>query len=549
MKTKTLLIATAMFLALSAVAFSQAAKFDTSSTPITTVIATGNAEPVGDITFVQTDGTTVSGPTGTITIQYGGNNVNITTPFAQIVINCTGNFAGANCPTVLSTSIYSPGQLVLSIPGGVAVSTPASTFTVSGVRVQISGTGLSSLDASISATGNTITTGQTAPRVINGIKDGILAGSVASYDYTATPAAPITPDLSKATTGNPLINAVTGMFTVNNVPNAGPRNTIIKVGEGFLGAWSKDVGIRITVSAVPPKGVTFTFPLNANSYDTSTTANTAVNSWVRGGSTSSTAQTAAGVISSSSTASGALSMYYYVATDIGSAVQETLEIPVAIAVDTTSASFPLASTTFTYTVSLAPVLAAYDKGVPINNKPRFTALENGPATLVQVAGSSTLMLIPYAYASKTALDFNTAMAIANTTEDPGLSVLGFTGAVPQAGPVTFYLFPSNITTPALPMFTYKTIAGSPGTGLDTSGNVPSGGTYSVFLNQIFPVATPPTGSTATLGDFFQGYILIQTGFTNGHGMYVISNFTTLTTFSGSMYVLSNRASFPEAVTF
>lgn len=544
MKTKTLLIATAMFLALSAVAFSQAAKFDTSSTPITTVIATGNAEPVGDITFVQTDGTSVA---GTITIQYGGNNVNITTPFSSIVINCTGNFAAA-CPTVLTTSIYSPGQLVLGIPGGVVTSTPASTFTVSGVRVQISGTGLTSLDASISATGNTITTGQTAPRVINGIKDGILAGSVASYDYTATPGAPI-PDLSKGTLGTPIINAVNGSFIVNSAPNPGPRNTVIKVAEGFLGAWSKDVGIRITVSAVPPKGVTFTFPLNANSYDASTTANTAYNSWVRGGSTSSTAQTAAGVISSSSTGSGALSMYYYVATDIGNAVLETLEIPVEIKVDTTTASFPLSSTTFSYTITLAPVLAAYSSGVPINNKPRFTVLDNGPANLVQIAGSSTLMLIPYAYASKTALDFNTAMAIANTTEDPGISVLGLTGAIPQSGPVTFYLFPSNISTTPLPMFTYKTTAGSPGTGLDASGNVPSGGTYSVFLNQIFPEATPPTGSTATLGDFFQGYILIQTGFTNGHGMYVISNFTTLTTFSGSMYVLSNRTAFPEAVTF
>jgi len=547
MKTKTLLIAAAMFLALSAVAFSQAAWFSTSSTPITTVIATGNAELVGDITFKQTDGTTVSGPTGTITIQYGGNNVNITTPLSSIVINCSGNFVGANCPTVVSTSLYTPGTLVLSIPGGVGTTTPNSTFTVSGVRVQIYGTGLTSLKANISATGNQINTGETQPDVVWGIKDGLNPTSVASYDYNGTPAVPIAGDITKATTGNPMINGVSGNFIVNNVQTAGPRNVVIKVGEGFLGAWSKDVGVRVTVSAVPPKGVTFTFPLNASSYDTSTTNNTAVNSWVRGGSTTSTAQTAAGVISSSSTASGALSMYYYVATDIGSAIVETLEIPVTIAVDTTSASFPLPQTTFTYTISLAPVLAAYNSsGVPYNNKPRFNALEVGPANLVSIAGSATTMLIPYAYASKTALDFNTALAIGNTTEDPGLSVMGFTGAISQSGPITFYFFPMDTT---LPMFMYKTTAGSPGSGLDASGNLPSGGTYAVFVNQLFPLATPPSGSTATLGSYFQGYIIIQTGFTNGHGMYVISNFTTLTTFSGSMYVLSNRTSFPEAITF
>lgn len=122
MKTKTLLIAAVMFFALSAVAFSQAAVYSVSSTPITTVIATGNAEPAGDITFTQTGGTSVL---GTISLQYGGNNVNITNPFANITITCTGGYA-ASCPTVNNTPIsqYSPGLLVISIPAGVAPSIP-----------------------------------------------------------------------------------------------------------------------------------------------------------------------------------------------------------------------------------------------------------------------------------------------------------------------------------------------------------------------------------------------------------------------------------------
>jgi len=538
MKTRTLLIAAVMFIGLSAVAFSQAAVYAVSSTPITTVIATGNAEPVGDITFTQTGGTTVTGPQGTITIQYGGNNVNITSVFAQALIgNCTGGYLG-NCPQVLiSSSIYSPGLLVISIPAGVT----NGTFTVTGVRVQINGAGLTSLAANISATGNQIAAGSTTVTVINSTTGaGIAPASVASYNTTTIPVA----DLTK--TGSPTYNAVTGMPVGSSV-----GTTVIKVGEGFLGAWSKNVGVRITVSATPPKGVSFSFPTTANSYDTSTTANTVVNNWVRGISTSTTGQTSAGSITSSSTSSSSLQMYYYVATDNGSTTVETLEIPVTITVDTTTAVFPLPSTTFTYTVSLAPVQGPYNTsgsnaGNPVGLlAPRFAALEVGPANLMTIQGSSTALLIPYAFSSKTALQFNTAMAIANTTEDPGLSVLGFTGATPNAGPVTFYLFPQDNT---LGMFTYKTVAGSPGTGLDANGNVASGGTYAVFLNQIVPLAKDANGNTYTPTDF-AGYVIIVTGFTNGHGIFVISNFTTLTAQSSLMLVLGSRNTFPEVVTF
>jgi hypothetical protein len=537
MKTRTLLIAAVMFLGLSAVAFSQAAVYAVSSTPITTVIATGNAEPVGDITFTQTGGTTVTGPQGTITIQYGGNNVNITSVFTQAIIgNCTGGYAG-NCPQVLITSsIYSPGLLVISIPAGVTT----GTFTVTGVRVQINGAGLTSLAANISATGNQIAAGSTTVTVINStIGAGIAPASVASYNNNTVPLASLT------TTGNATYNAVTGQLVTGSV-----GTTVIKVGEGFLGAWSKNVGVRITVSATPPKGVTFTFPTTATSYDTSTTANTPINSWVRGISTSTTAQTGTGVISSSSTSSSSLQMYYYVATDIGSTTVETLEIPVAVAVDTATASFPLPSNIFTYTVSLAPVQGPYNtSGSNAGNPsgllaPRFAALEVGPANLATIQGSSTALLIPYAFASKTALQFNTAMAIANTTEDPGTAVLGFTGATPNTGAVTFYLFPQDASGP----FSYKTVAGSPGTGLDSNGNVVSGGTYAVFLNQITPLAKDASGNVYAASDF-AGYVIIVTGFTNGHGIFVISNFTTLTAQSSLMLVLGARNTFPELVTF
>lgn len=564
MKPKTLLIAAAMFLCLSALASAQSI-YSTSSTPITTVIKTGNAELAGSITFTGT-GTSTS---GTISIQYGGTNVNITSTFASIAI-CTNDTLAAGyvaggadgrCPAGTGTatglgvdttaSSYSPGLLVVDIPTGLAPVAPATTYAVTvgalstnGVRVQINGTGLTNLVANISGTGNLIAAGSTSVTVINSTTgDGINPAGVASFNTSGT--APVTlPVTSTTPAGTPLLNSVTGTFTVA----AGQQSTTITIKEGFLSAFTKGVGVRIGVSATPPKGVSFNFPATATSYDSS---GGVVNpNWVRGTNTSQAATGSTTAITSSSTSASSLAVYYYVATDTAADPTniEILEIPVTLASDPTSETFPIPSGTFTYVVSLAPVQGPYNTSGANSGKPdgllvpRFQQLDVGPANLLTIVGSNTTLFIPYAYASTTANDFNTALAITNSTEDVGATILGFTGAVPQAGPVTFYLFPQNTT---LPVFTYKTIAGSPGSGLDASGNVASGGTYSVFLSQIFPLATPPTGSTAVLGNSFTGYMMIVTNFTNAHGIFVISNFTTLTAQSALMQVVSDRSVLPE----
>jgi len=541
MKTKTLLIAAAMVLCFSAASFAQSI-YSTSSTPITTVIASGNAELAGNITFTCASGTSVS---GTISIQYGGSNVNITSPFsgtppgARVTITTVGGGGGA-AGVNLTASQYSPGLLVIDVPAGLVA---PYTITVSNVRVQINGTGLTNLVANLSATGNLIAAGSTSLTVINSTT-GVGIASNASYKEA--------PGTALGTANSvPVISAVTGLIT----PTA--ANTTIVVKEGFLSAFSIGVGVRVTVSATPMKGVSFSFPATASSYDTTGTNNTNLSTWARGVSTSQTATGTAGTISSSSTSSSSLQMYYYVATEgsLSPTTIEQLEIPVTIISNTATETFPLAAGTFTYTVSLAPVAGPYitdsssaDFGTPrgITLVPRFAALESAAANLATITGSSSSLLIPYAYASQTAGDYNTAMAISNTSEDPGTTILGFTGAIPQSGSVTFYLFPQNST---LPMFKYTTAAGSPGAGLDASGNIVAGGTYSVFLNQLLPLATPPTGSTATLGTSFTGYIIVVPNFTNAHGTFVLSNFTNLTMQSGLMLVLSDRSVLPEKLLF
>lgn len=554
MKTKTLLIAAAMLICFSAASFAQST-YNVSSTPYTTVIATGNAEPAGNITFAGT-GTSVA---GTITVQYGGNNTNITTNKSVITVTTAGAVGGAAALNTTATT-YNPGLLVIDIPPGIspAVAGTPYTITLSKVRVQINGTGLTSLVANISATGNLIAAGSTSVTVINSTTGvGIASANTFTAPAAAAPPPPaggsptIPIDFVNTTPSTviPIINQVNGTFTDGF---ASGRTVAIVVKEGFLQAYTQGVGVRITVSSTPPKGVSFVFPATASSFSASgaTTVNA---NWVRGGSTSWVAAGSNMTIDSDSTSGSSLQVYYYVATDTAADPTnvEYLEIPVTINSVPGSETFPLTAKSFTYTVSLAPVRDAYDSsGVPRNvgtpagstsDSPRFAALETAAAPFVNIGGGNTVLFIPYGYASKKAGDFDTAMSVSNTTEDPGQANLGFNGAIMQNGPITFYLFPQNTT---LPMFSYKTGATSPGSGLDTSGNIAAGGTYIVFLSQIFPLATPSTG-TSTIGDTFIGYIMIVTNFTNGHGIFTISNFTTLTAQSSLMQVLSDRTVLPE----
>lgn len=522
MKTRTLLIAAAMLLALSAAAFGQAI-YTVSSTPVTTVIKTGNAELAGAITF--TNSTGAASVTGTISIQYSGG-VNITSNFSPSASNpITVTSTGGVVVVDQTASIYSPGLLVLDVPLGYT-----GPITVSGVRVQINGTGLTNVSATISATGNLIQAGNTVVTVINGIADGIT--SVASY---------VTTPLKSANAGAPSLASATGYLSPSTTDNF-TSQTIIAVKEGFLNAFTKGVGVRITVSAIPPKGVSFTFPGTATSYD-STGNSYAVNpNWVLGNTAGGATGASSYKISSSSTDSGALSVYYYVATDTTAAVTgesvnvEYLEIPVVVTSSAPSTT-PFPATTFTYTVSLAPVLNAYNRdGVPGTlAAPRFAASEVGPANLLTVAPSTTTLLMPYVSAGG---GFDTGIAVANTTEDPGSTAMGINAAVPQAGTITFYFFPQNNTTAT---FSYTTSATSPGTGLTTTGTVQAGGNYVVLLSQLV--------NAAGQGSTFQGYILVVANFTNAHGVYTVSNFTTLAAYSTLMPVLSNRLGLPEPVVF
>jgi len=516
MKTRTLLIAAVMFLGLAAASFAQAT-FNVGSIPVTAVINTGQTEQTGDITFTQVNN---GNPTvqGTITITYPGTPITVplsatnpapgtTSGFGPRIVNPLGTglvlsatnppgVAGANVLSILSVSsgcTTGTGQVVIGVPGGLT----NLSFTLTGVRVSVaSAPTLTNQVALISTTNNAITAGQTSVVVISSIAPGIA---------------------SIKTTQTGSVNAVSGTV---NIVNGVTQNPVITVKEGFLNAFgdpnvATEAGIRITLSAAPPAGVSITFPATASTaaalWETMNSDGTILN---------------APVTISSTTTSPVV--FYREVSPNDPTTQETLTISPTISISS-SATLPLPGTTITYTVSLAPIGAAFNTDCSFiapttgtaptlfGNIPRYAALEVGPANLLTITGLNTVMLVPFAQ-TVTALGFNTGLAISNTTEDPGSTAMGFTAATPQTGTMTFYFFPSlpspTGTNPT--NFTYTTTAGSPGNGLDANGRLIAGGTYSVLLSQLLAAAGQPAD--------FSGYIFIITNFTNAHGFWTISDF-------------------------
>lgn len=465
MKTKTILIAAVMFLALSVAAFAQAT-FQVGSIPTTTVSSCGLTEPAGDITFTTVVG---SSPvvTGTITINYGVavNVAPVTTGLpAQVTYN-----SGA--------SSLSAGRVVFNIVPG---ATLPFTFTVTGVRVAVAGTSLTSLSASISSTGNAMVAGQTNVVVISSITPGIAS-------------------IATAPTTGVAINAV----------NGGTGTSNITVTEGFLDAFVLGSMVRLTFSAVPA-GITLTFP---------TTIGT---NWTLANADGVTPATYSSLTSTTTPGS----IYYKVTTATSPTAIETLVVPITVTAPTPSGA-PITGSSVTVTANQAPV-----GGTAVPRYAGLAACEVGTGTVLTLVSANTTLLIPYVVKGG---GYNTGIEIANTTKDPGLTGMGFAGALPQPGTIKFYFY-SQAAAAASPLATYTTTAGSPGSGLAADGTLAAGKIYTVMLDQLLTAAS-------VTGDF-SGYIFAVTNFTNAHGQYFISDFEYFT--NGALMLVVTSRTPPEA---
>jgi hypothetical protein len=349
--------------------------------------------------------------------------------------------------------------------------------------------------------------GQTTVRVINSIAAGIASVGTGTLAEEG------------------LIQGVSGH--VDTQP-------VITVTEGYLNAFkpagtgdTTSVVLRITLDKNPPAGVSVVFPLTASSSPGS-------GLWQLSSSSGSVTTSRTTITPTGSN----LTAYYKIVTATDPTQLETVNITASDFLQISStATFPLSASVVSYRVSLAPI------GVAINsdgsfppNIPRFAASDVGPAVLFTVVGSQTTLLIPLAqfvtFGTTNPVVYDTGISVANTTSDPGTTAMGgIATAVKQAGTITFYFFP-QLATPSgtLPaMFQYTTKAGSPGTGLDASGNVPAGSTYTVLLSQLLTAA----GATGS----FQGYIFAVANFTNAHSLYVLSNFANFSQGSLALVIL------------
>jgi hypothetical protein len=171
-----------------------------------------------------------------------------------------------------------------------------------------------------------------------------------------------------------------------------------------------------------------------------------------------------------------------------------------------------AGTNITLTMTIDPLADAFDtNGFPTitGGYPKFVE-STKTLIIATVSTASTTLLIPYSVRISS-LNFETGIAIANTTADP------FTtgGAIAQAGTVTIDIFPSTATGAGTRSTYVSNTANRAGSGMTSDGTVPAGATWAVNLTDILSKASP-----AITGDF-SGYLFIQTNFLNAHGVAYI----------------------------
>jgi len=495
---KKILIAAVMVLALSAVASAQTvgARYTVASVPESFVSCCGQAEKSGEIGFTAVPGSPVS-VKGTITVTYPvpitNKDVNyLTPPLSGIGVVATAqSYAGATgiAPGVSINEVKNEGGKGMVIFNVEAGGVYPYTITLFGVRLDVSGACDSSIYANVTSTGNLITAGETEVQVINMVKQALRTPTIVGGFPVA-------------------INAVSG------VPN--PATVTLEVKENFLDAFGRGPGfdpsanmskmIRLNVSKVPA-GITLSFEAEDNYHLFGMAAS-------NGAFVPSPAVVTA--------ANSPAQIYYRLTTDSSAVKLESMGVDITI---TSTNPYPLPAGSVDISAHVAPFDASFFPTL----FPRYDddpMCETGKVTILTIVGSSTTLLVPYAVSLPTSF-YNTGIAVANTSKDPGRAAFGFTGAVPQNGTMTFFFYPS-VGDP----FQYTTTAGSPGNGLEADGKLAAGRTYAVLLSELVDTVYPGEARE------FQGYFFIVTNFTNAHGEYFVSDFEYFT--HGALMMVVDR---------
>lgn len=354
---------------------------------------------------------------------------------------------------------------------------------LTGVRVQVAGDpGVAPLNVEITTVGNLIVAGQTTPRVLNAVHAGIAS-------FTGS--------------GPVRINAVTGDID-------GTDGVELTAVEGFRSAFGVTIAtdptqanvqqLEIVLDQRVPSGITIQFPATDESGD-----------WALVGS---------GTLVY---ASGATPTVYYEVvsdTDVTSVEDFILASVTVSAEPATSGAYQ--DTIINASISLAPINFAGSTA-----RPRYAYVPVGEVPIVTFFHPTTTLLVPFAVnetPSEERAVFNTGFAIANTTQDPGVDAMGIDSAVAQDGSFTFYLYNADGTVSVV-----ESSELNPKDILE-DGVLPSGKTYTILLSEVL--------AAADAGADFIGYIFIVCEFTNGHGEYFVSDFTSFS--HGALMLVVNQ---------
>jgi len=439
------------------------------------------------------------------------------------IVAATGLFANVTIATIR----YAAGTLDVVIPeckgggtqdatpgangvGFCSANTPSGSFRVVGVRNDVNGkTAPMTVTASLSNGGNNYILTRASDTTISAL---------------AAPIAPVTAATTIATVftnGTPVLNCATATLACGTV----------KLTEGYASAW-RPTG---------QPGNSTTNGLNAgNDQIVLTVAGLATGQTLIVTPTTSATLTLAAATGNtfSGTAGGTTVLAWNVTASSLTAV-ETATFQFTVGGIGTA---PLTPANVTVTAQMGPIGAsALDaNGVPTltGGYPLYAnANAVGPLTVEAIIPAQTTMLIPFATFGG---GYDTGIAIANTTADPFGVANG--GATAQTGTVTLDFFPQLATGGAGTASTLTTSATiRPVTGLDATGSLPAGGSWTVLLSSLLPLATPPiTGS-------FTGYVFVRTNFLDAHGVFYPTNFAGFTA-GAPMLVLPQPISTPRTGT-
>jgi len=430
------------------------------------------------------------------------------------IVAATGLFANVSITTVR----YSAGTMDILLPeckdngseasvngsGNCKSSTPSGSFRVIGTRLDVNGkTAPLTVTANLSNNGN---------NYILTTNSGNTIGALT---------APIAP-LSGATT-------TATVFTNGTIAGG---TAVVKLTEGFAQAWRYAGGPYVTGSGGFSGG-------NTTSTGLTTPNGDSIVLTVAGLATGQSLTIATPSGSSGLTFGGAYPQTFTSTANTvtlpitGADLTKTDTVTLTFSIPTGGAGTTPAAGTWTLTAQMGPVCAtaldANGVATAANGYPCFAnANAVGPVTLVNIVPAQTTMLIPYATVGG---GYDTGIAIANTTADPFGTANG--GAIAQSGNITMTFYPQasggGAGTPST-LTTSATIQRP--TGLtSTDGTLAAGGSWTVLLSGLLPLATPPiTGS-------FNGYVFIVTNFLDAHGVFYPTNAFSGGTFTAGSEIL------------